>query len=184
MKKLIFVDFDGVFHPWPKKLGDGSATSGVKHWEAKYGEKWIEFMYMENFAKILRKHDNWEIVLSTAWREPVWITPKNSEPVMIAPELDDLKSVFPDDIAKNIISTTPVLPNNTRRGGRYDEILEWLIGNDRTSSDWVAIDDVASFFPDYCANLLLCDEEHGLRAGSPALTMLDDFLSDKYTTIR
>lgn len=182
MKKLIFSDFDGVYHPWPKNIGMGVASRGIPGWEKKYGEKWVEFMYMPNLVEVLRKYDNWEIVLSTAWREPVpFFNKATNSTHWIAPEFDELRALFPADIAKNIIDVTPVLPNNTRRGGRYDEILEWLIGNDRTDSDWVALDDVAEYFPEYCPNLLLCDEERGLSHGSPALKMLDDFLSDKYT---
>jgi hypothetical protein len=185
-KKLIFSDFDGVYHPWPKGLVGGiSGYVGVPEWERLTGKQWKEFMYMNVFADIVRKYDNFEIVLSTAWREPVQIIDhKTKTPKWIQPSLEELVSVFPDDIAQKVISFTPVHKNNTRNTGRYHEILDWLIINQRTDSDWVALDDITSYFPEYCPNLIWCDPMVALTHDSPAAKLLDDFLSDKYVIQR
>jgi hypothetical protein len=182
-KKLIFLDFDGVLHPYPRSMSPTgkSAVCGIPHWEAKYNKKWQEFMCMTYFAMILRRHDNWEIVLSTAWREP---TIEYDPQTKITEEIfyltmDDLRGFFPKDIAAKIIGSTPVHKNNMREEGRYHEIVDWLTQNDRLDNEWVALDDIKMLFPEDCENLLHCDDQIGFAPGTPAALKLQEFLADK-----
>jgi hypothetical protein len=174
MNKLIFLDFDGVLHPYPKMPG----KSYQDVYAAKSGEKWREFMCLPDLTETLEEFNNYEIVLSTAWREPVeWFNEKKNQWELDYPcSFEYLVSLFPAPVKHNIIGMTPVHKNNTRNQGRYFEILDWLVSNGRTEDEWVALDDIAGFFPDYCPNLILCDEYTGFRKNSKQDEMLTNFL--------
>jgi hypothetical protein len=184
-KKLIFLDFDGVLHPYPKSMaitkGLTSAMVAIPHWQEKYNKRWSWFMCLPYFCVVLRRFDNWEIVLSTSWREPSEeIDPKTGETYLnYHMTLDDLKDMFPKDIAANIIGGTPVHRNNMRKGARHAEILDWLKINDRESDEWVALDDLDNLFEDNCQQLLHCNDELGFAPGTKAALGLMEFLSDK-----
>jgi hypothetical protein len=124
---LLFLDFDGVLHPFSRPAGPLTLAP--------------------HFERVMRDFPQVDIVISSTWRE--------------AYPLARLRSFFSDDIAGRIIGVTPVFATTEYLHVREAEIRSWLQNNGRDDEEWVAIDDMASFFTPLCDNLILVDGEAG-----------------------
>ena len=142
---IIFLDFDGVLHPTVR------------------GEP--DFSRLPLFWKILRACPDTEVVLSTSWRE------------IYRPDelVEFVTHGGGEDLAHRIIGSTPerlAEPGAfTYAAGRpyhrrHIECELWLVGNQQTKRPWLAIDDIARWFPADSPNLYWID-------GKLALTELD-----------
>ena len=130
---LIFLDFDGVLHPQNPFEPLGD----------------LAFCHLPRFENVVRDYPNIEIVISSTWRENR--------------TLDQLKSLFSEDIAPRIIGTTPITPSvgcfqPSRREG---EILDWLVDAKREVEPWIALDDAAWQFTPPREHLLVCQTHIG-----------------------
>jgi len=135
LDRIIFLDFDGVLHP------DGCDVS-------------MDFCYMQNFCSVIGDVDpNFQvpIVISSMWRLTV--------------KLDEMRSYFPKEIARQIIGVTPDLyvkpissiswnDTTTNDGLREAEIKRWM-STYCPAGQWLAIDDRARYFSIDCQNLFL-----------------------------
>ncbi|HET7308201.1 MAG TPA: HAD domain-containing protein [Gammaproteobacteria bacterium] len=117
-----------------------------------------QFEHMDIFCAAMRAHPAAKIVISSSWREVF--------------DLADLRALFADDIAEQIIGRTPVLPGV--RWPREREIRQFLHDTGRTHEAWIAIDDITDFFRDH-TRVLYCDPERGLT--SAVCAALDVWLS-------
>lgn len=125
----------------------------------------MNFCFMWNFVDALREFDPdglVPIVVSSAWR--------------LDTTLEEMRSHFPDHVARQIVGVTPeVLPEQeigwkmaggslSRSGLRQREVEQWMATH-AMSGDWLAIDDRPSYFKDNCPNLFavpgLYDEDGG-----------------------
>lgn len=105
---VIFLDFDGVLHPY-------------------FCEKEDKFKYNKNLSFVLNmlsKDYNVKIVISSSW--------KNRH------QLDEIKALFPNDIASLIDSATPNL--EVMDGSRLKEAFQWMEQNNYDGA-WIALDD-------------------------------------------
>jgi hypothetical protein len=130
MRRILFLDFDGVLHP--------QHESGV-----------CPFGYMDNFCQLMRDTDpagRVEIVISSTWR--------------LQETLEELRAHFPPDVAARIIGVTPHLPPppHARRGSRQREIESWMAQH-APDGAWLAVDDIALYFDIDCPHLFLVDED-------------------------
>lgn len=125
---LLFLDFDGVLHPAPPYNRD----MGV-------------FCHLERFEAVMREFSDWEIVISSSWREQF--------------ELDELRGFFSPDIACRIVGVTPVFL--TVACGRQREIERYL-NTQSGATHWIALDDAAHEFEPGLSCLVVCQSEVGL----------------------
>ena len=130
MRRLLFLDFDGVLHPQHESHDN-------------------PFGYMDNFCALMRDADplgQVPIVISSSWR-------------LMYP-IDTLRTHFPNDIAARILDVTPfLLPDNPDpRGSREREITAWMAAH-APHGQWLAVDDIALHFEIDCPHLFLVDED-------------------------
>ena len=130
---IIFLDFDGVLHPFFPR-GDLSDE------ENKY------FSYVKNFedaiVSILDYFDV-KIVISSTWR--------------INKPIDELKTNFSEKISNLIIDITPEINDEVLYDGlREMEAKQWLRQNN-TYKNWIALDD-HPFLWTTKDNLVICND--------------------------
>lgn len=147
---VIFLDFDGVFHPnrtvigqhGPKLLGNGSL-----------------FMWSSQLVNLLADHPHVQIVLSTSW-------------VRYMP-IDQVRAFLPAPIQRRIIGSTwhsilyePEFNKNLpltywNDATRYQQVRRWV--NVHRVRRWVAIDDdTEGWLDDDRPNLVQTDSKTGL----------------------
>ncbi len=106
------------------------------------------FIYIERLEAFLRKHPRIRVVFSTSWRlQQGWF---------------DLLALFSQDLRERFVGVTPNL--GEAAAVREHEIHAWLRANGCQRLKWVALDDDATLFTPYCAQLVLCETIRGLRA--------------------
>lgn len=102
------------------------------------------FCYLPRLENVLRDYPAVRLVIASAWRELVPLT--------------SIIQRFSPDVAARIIGATPVFPVLDAcdiTGSRYREIQAYLNGR---GDRWLVLDDDATLYPQYCAELLLCDD--------------------------
>jgi len=99
MKRLLFLDFDGVLHPvFPRSDLPPSESE--------------PFCYMPRFAEVLREFPDIEIVITSTWR--------------LHRGIEQLRQNFPADLRSRVVGVTPALVDDERFGGRQKEAIAWL----------------------------------------------------------
>lgn len=101
---------------------------------------------------VLRRHPV-DIVISSDWRS--------------RRSVDELRAIFPTDIAQRIVGATPPWREvqDAHSFGRYvrqAEIDDWRKRHDRAWEAWVAIDDKPHLFKPFLPNLIVCASSTGL----------------------
>lgn len=113
---FIFLDFDGVLHN-AHPLENNPENQN--------------FYYLSNFENTIRKYENVRIVIASSWR--------------CSFTLEQLRSVFSEDIAELIIDKTPDL-NSFEDGSRLKEVKAWLQFNGYDKHKWIGIDDIEQLY--------------------------------------
>ena len=135
---IIFLDFDGVLHP--------------------IGLEEPAFCRLPLLWKILRAVPSAEVVFSTSWRDIY----RHDEMIEFVTHGGG------EDLANRIIGATPerLIEEGAYIHGdyfiRHTECELWLIGNNQQNRPWLAIDDMARWFPPDSPNLYLTDTNTGL----------------------
>jgi hypothetical protein len=111
------------------------------------------FQHLSRLEDVLRRHPTVDVVISSTWRE--------------SHTLAKLKCRFAEDIASQVIDTTPTAPDQTlpvslRAYRRQAEIETWLRRHQRVWEDWIAIDDKPWLFRPFCPNLIVIPGQTGL----------------------
>lgn len=104
---IVFLDFDGVFHPY-------------------FAEN--KFEDLPIFESIIREYSdkiNFKMVISSSWKK--------------RKTLDEIKAIFSNDIASQIVSIAPTLEDSD--GSRLKEAQLWLEANGNEKCNWIALDD-------------------------------------------
>ena len=135
---ILFLDFDGVLHPWDPKI--------------QLNEKQM-FSLKPLLENTLRSFPDVEIVITSSWRQKY--------------SLEKLRRLFSPEFASRIIGVTPPTRRDERgrypNGCRGQEILQWLYQNRRNVDQWLALDDLEWMFePSLRNRLILCDSATGL----------------------
>lgn len=90
---------------------------------------------------------DFQVVISSTWRR--------------GKDMAGLRQHFSPDFAPRIIGKTPFL---TGFGTREAECLAWLAENGCPDALWIALDDIAAFFPEHREHLYLCDARYGFTS--------------------
>ena len=135
---ILFLDFDGVLHPWDPKT--------------QLSEQQM-FSLKPLLENTLRTFPNVEIVITSSWRQKY--------------SLEKLRHLFSPEFSQRIIGVTPPSRRDSRgrypNGCRGQEILQWLYQNRRNVDQWLALDDLEWMFePSLRHRLILCDSAIGL----------------------
>lgn len=130
---ILFLDFDGVLHPWPY---------------ASRKECFSRVDLLERFLQLRPEYAGIKIVITSTWRKDRGLA--------------ELQMLLPMEIAKRVIGVTPVERDQTPKGVREQEILKWLIKNNRLDEPWFAIDDLEGFFDRHKERVFFCDNSTGL----------------------
>ncbi|MBC3879966.1 hypothetical protein H8K35_06485 [Undibacterium sp. LX40W] len=106
------------------------------------------FCFLPRFENVLRDFVNVEIVISSTWRA--------------TRSLDDLQSIFSEDIRRRIIGRTPNWsehPDILEVIGyqRHAEVEAWLRSTNQPWEKWIAVDDKAYLFRPFLPNLVKTD---------------------------
>lgn len=119
---------------------------GVLHATGSYAEK---FEHMNSFCNQLKPFiGKFKVIISSSWRESF--------------DFKDLRDLFPDFFQSSVTGITPVVDNNLIDGARHKEIMMFCNNKGVSSSQWIALDDMAHLFPKDCTNLILTDKTKGL----------------------
>lgn len=108
------------------------------------------FCREDHLARVLRDFPSVEIVISSAWRE--------------THTLRNMQTFFLTDLRSRIVGVTPVVEIRDAvdvSGVRWREIHQYLVDTGHQHRRWVALDDAPELFPPRCAELVLCDGNHG-----------------------
>ena len=133
---ILFLDFDGVLHPYP------------------LGRAGRHFSALPLLWQILDAVPELSVVISSTWREEYalaeltgWLTAGGGE-----------------RFAARLLGTTPVMdsPDDYVPGIRQREIESWLAQHHATQQPYVIVDDMEAFFDLSCKNLYLVDAATGL----------------------
>ncbi len=108
------------------------------------------FCNLAEFEEVMREHPDVGIVIASTWRH--------------AYPLTELKRNFSPDIGARIVGKTPMLEEEGDEHARYEEIREFMRHPQLAGAQWIAVDDSDVEFPPGCANLVLCDSDHGFDA--------------------
>lgn len=133
---IIFLDFDGVLHPFPM-----APTS-------------IHFSSLAPFWKVLTKMPEVSVVITSTWRERASL-----------PQLVKLLTANGgEEFTNRFIGITPILESVSDYvpGIRQREIESWLIDNCLTEEHYIILDDIEEYFDSSCTHLYLVDGTTGL----------------------
>ena len=133
---ILFLDFDGVLHPFPMKPSDRPFSA--------IGHLWA----------ILERLPEASVVISSTWRE--W----HDFSALVAM----LRAQGGERFAARFVGTTPILEDDREyvRGVRQREIEAWLETNASQGRHHLILDDIESYFQADCARLFLVDGATGL----------------------
>ncbi|MQA40349.1 HAD domain-containing protein [Rugamonas aquatica] len=133
---ILFLDFDGVLHPFPMGPTDShlSATSAL----------W----------KVLDTIPDASVVITSTWRERY----------SFAELVGLLMARGGERFASRFIGVTPIMESATDYvpGIRQREIESWLMDNAVEQEPYIILDDIEEYFDSTCKNLYLVDGVTGL----------------------
>jgi hypothetical protein len=126
---VIFLDFDGVLHPYAP-------------WPFAEEAKRSHFQHLPCLESVLRDHSEVRIVIASDWR--------------LHNSIDELRTHFSPDIQPRVIGTTALdRPSGVMLGQRHLLAERFMSDNNLLCVPWIAIDDTKeSYLPD--SPLLLC----------------------------
>lgn len=138
--RILFLDFDGVLHPFPKPIDSAQL-----------------FCNLPRLETVLRDFPDVQIVISSSWREDQTLEE------LVALFSSDIATrvigVLPLIEIRSLADMAVV---------RYREIEQFLESLDEPVQ-WIALDDDPTLFPPDCPNLIQCiggfyaDDEKKLR---------------------
>ncbi|WP_426164179.1 HAD domain-containing protein [Pseudoduganella sp. R-32] len=133
---ILFLDFDGVLHPFPMRPTD-------KH-----------FSQMSSLWKVLDNIPEISVVITSTWREQYPFTEL----------IELLKAQGGDRFAARFVGVTPILEGtaNYVPGIRQREVETWLAENKVEHEPYIILDDIEEYFNSTCKNLYLVDGVTGL----------------------
>jgi hypothetical protein len=133
---ILFLDFDGVLHPFPMGPTDCHFSATLPLW------------------KVLDKIPDASVVITSTWRERY----------SFAELVGLLMAHGGERFASRFIGVTPIMesPTDYVPGIRQREIESWLIENAAEQGPYVILDDIEEYFDSTCKNLYLVDGVTGL----------------------
>lgn len=132
---LLFLDFDGVLHPYAPWPHDEKVRAGY-------------FQHLPRLENVLRDFSGVRVVVSSDWRRHH--------------RLEDLRLFFSEDLRHRVIGTTSQESISAETSGsRQLQVEEYLRNHNLIGTPWIAIDDTSSnYFPQE-ERLVLCADMFG-----------------------
>jgi hypothetical protein len=133
---ILFLDFDGVLHPFPMGPSDKPFSAILPLWS------------------ILEASPNLSVVITSTWRE------KHAFEDLVALLVARGGERFSD----RFLGTTPIMESSAdyEPGIRQREIESWLADNAPPNTPYLILDDIEEYFDANCKNLYLVDGTTGL----------------------
>ncbi len=133
---ILFLDFDGVLHPFPMGSSDRHFSATAPLW------------------RILNDIPEIKVVVTSTWRE------RYSFPELIALLAAHGGEPFRD----RFLDVTPIMENDVDYvpGIRQREVEAWLESNMPAHTSYIILDDIEEYFDASCRNLYLVDGATGL----------------------
>lgn len=158
MRKVLFLDFDGVLNP---KWWDGGKPSD------KYGVL-FEAKAVANLEKIIAETGA-DIVISSSWKcmglselQKLWRERKLPGRII---------DITPDLLSEELL-LNPDLNNDDVLYNRGCEIKGWLSKHSDDVSNYAIIDDMDDILPEQQTHFVLTNEEIGLTEGNAAQAIM------------
>lgn len=135
---ILFLDIDGVLHPFAARHSGSLFTS------------------IEHLWSILERLPDLSVVITSTWRE------RHALPALVAM----LTARGHERFAHRLISVTPDLSDESEYvpGTRQIEIEAWLAANALVGTRYLILDDIEGEFRPDCRSLHLVDGTIGLTA--------------------
>lgn len=135
---IIFLDFDGVLHPFPMGPSDSPLSAVAPLW------------------RILEKYPGISVVITSTWRETY----------SFSALIDLLAAHGGAPFTKRFVGVTPVMESAADYvpGIRQREIEAWLVDNAADDTPYLILDDIEEYFDSTCKNFYLVDGVTGLTA--------------------
>ena len=133
---ILFLDFDGVLHPFPMTPASTHFSSTAPLW------------------RVLNKNPKISVVITSTWREQFSL-----------PQLVKLlRGHGGESFTRRFIDVTPIMESATDYvpGIRQREIESWLVENGRADEPYIILDDIEEYFDSTCTHLYLVDGTTGL----------------------
>ncbi len=133
---ILFLDFDGVLHPFPMTPASSTFSATSSLWA------------------LLEKPPEIYVVITSTWREQFQL-----------PQLVNLLGEHGGaNFAARFIGMTPIMESATDYipGIRQREIESWLTENGMENERYIILDDIEDYFDSTCAHLYLVDGVTGL----------------------
>ncbi len=125
---VVFLDFDGVCHPWnPREFG------------------FKTFCFLPRIEGVLREFPMAQVVIASDWRR---MTPL---PALKRVFSEDMRARV---VGANPVHDVP----EDMPGYRQREALDWLEVNDRVGAPWVALDDLPGNWEAGEPRLIVCED--------------------------
>lgn len=133
---ILFLDFDGVLHPFPMTPASAHFSATAPLWTV-----------LERFPEI-------SVVITSTWRERLSLTQL----------VNLLREHGGENFTSRFIGVTPIMESTTDYvpGIRQREIESWLINNGVAGERHIILDDIEEYFDRTCTNLYLVDGVTGL----------------------
>lgn len=132
-KRILFLDFDGVLHPFPMPTDPAQLFCNLPRLEA-----------------VLRDFPDVQIVISSSWREDRSLAELAS---LFSPDITSrVIGVLPVIEIGSLTDVAAV---------RYREIERFLEALD-DPAQWIALDDDTALFPSNCSHLVQCEDGFGI----------------------
>jgi HAD domain in Swiss Army Knife RNA repair proteins len=133
---ILFLDFDGVLHPYSPWPHDETVRSQY-------------FMHLPRLENVLRDFVDVRVVIASDWR--------------LYYPLESLRIFFSEDIRSRICGTTALeRPTSDGIGERQLQAEQYLRENNLIHAEWLAVDDTpTNYFSG--ARIVLCENQFGVR---------------------
>ena len=133
---ILFLDFDGVLHPFPMGPSDKPFSATGPLWKI-----------LENIPEI-------SVVITSTWRERY----------SFLELIEILVAHGGKRFTERFLGVTPILESTTDYvpGIRQREIESWLASNGPENASYLILDDIEEYFDSNCKNLYLVDGVTGL----------------------
>ncbi|MEO8171185.1 MAG: HAD domain-containing protein, partial [Oxalobacteraceae bacterium] len=133
-RTLLFLDFDGVLHPFAMPPDAAQL-----------------FCHLPRLEGVLRDFPEVQVVISSTWRESRSLAELAA---LFSPDIAcRIIGVSPVIAIRSLADANAV---------RYREIVQFLEGQDKEEPiKWIALDDDADLVPPHCPNLIQCIDAFG-----------------------
>ena len=144
---ILFLDFDGVLHPYSPWPHDDAVRRQY-------------FIHLPRLESVLRDFAEVSVVIASDWR--------------LYHPLDKLRGFFAEDIRSRVCGTTTLeRPTGEGVGQRQHQAEQYLREHNLVHAHWLAVDDTPSNYL-ATARVVLCEDRFGVREEAELRRLLNE----------